>query len=231
MDRTTRWETAAIREAPRRSAPPGVSQNRHAPARSIDEGADWATLQEAHAATGIPVNTLRKWARRESVPSYLESDGELTLRMVDLAAVRERAAALGRTVAPSPADPTAAIEATEPGPISAPEPTTPTAPEGTMIVPVDAWNKMLIQLGNLHEAGQQLAEARERAAKAETEAEFLRERLAEVRADRAAPPDEPVTADGLPTMQELEQPAPPPPEEQGTRFWRYVYQGWRSRRR
>ena len=50
-----------------------------------------------------------------------------------------------------------------------------------MIVPVDAWNKMLNQLGNLHEAGQQLAEARERAAKAETEASFLRERLAEMR--------------------------------------------------
>ena len=52
-----------------------------------------------------------------------------------------------------------------------------------MIVPVDAWNKMLNQLGNLHEAGQQLAEARERAAKAETEALFLRERLAEMRED------------------------------------------------
>ncbi|MEA3502093.1 MAG: hypothetical protein U9R47_04905, partial [Actinomycetota bacterium] len=50
-----------------------------------------------------------------------------------------------------------------------------------MIVPVDAWNKMLTQLGNLHEAGQQLAEARERAVKAETEATFLRERLVEMR--------------------------------------------------
>lgn len=51
----------------------------------------------------------------------------------------------------------------------------------TMIMPIDAWEKMLMQLGNLHEAGQQLAEARERAAKAETEAKFLRERLAELR--------------------------------------------------
>jgi hypothetical protein len=50
-----------------------------------------------------------------------------------------------------------------------------------MIVPIAAWDKMLLQLGNLHEAGQQLAEARERAAKAETEALFLRERLAEMR--------------------------------------------------
>jgi hypothetical protein len=51
-----------------------------------------------------------------------------------------------------------------------------------MIVPIAAWDKMLLQLGNLHEAGQQLAEARERAARAETEAVFLRERLAEMRA-------------------------------------------------
>ena len=39
-----------------------------------------------------------------------------------------------------------------------------TPPPGTMLVPIDAWDKMLLQLGNLHQAGQQLAEARERAA-------------------------------------------------------------------
>lgn len=59
----------------------------------------------------------------------------------------------------------------------------PEIPEGTMLVPLDAWNKMLNQLGNLHEAGQQLAEARERAAKAETEATFLKERLSDMRAE------------------------------------------------
>ena len=60
-----------------------------------------------------------------------------------------------------------------------------------MIVPIEAWDKMLIQLGNLHEAGQQLAEARERAARAETEATFLRERLAEIRAAREGTRSEP----------------------------------------
>ncbi|NNC92877.1 MAG: hypothetical protein HKN80_10335 [Acidimicrobiia bacterium] len=55
------------------------------------------------------------------------------------------------------------------------------APEGSILVPLDAWDRMLGQLGNLHEAGQQLAEARERAAKAETEAQFLKERLREMR--------------------------------------------------
>jgi uncharacterized membrane protein len=53
-----------------------------------------------------------------------------------------------------------------------------------MLVPRDAWDRLVAQLGNLHQAGQQLAEARERAAKAETEATFLRERLAEMRLER-----------------------------------------------
>jgi len=83
-----------------------------------------------------------------------------------------------------------------------------------MLVPIDAWDKMLLQLGNLHQAGQQLAEARERAARAETEAAFLRERLAELRETSAAPVgmsavtpprgDEPST-----DRQSTEQPAKP----------------------
>jgi hypothetical protein len=56
-----------------------------------------------------------------------------------------------------------------------------------MLVPIAAWDKMLMQLGNLHKAGQELAEARERAARAETEATFLRERLAELRESNKAP--------------------------------------------
>jgi hypothetical protein len=56
---------------------------------------------------------------------------------------------------------------------------------GGVLVPVDQWSRILNQLGNLHEAGQQLADARERAAKAETEAIFLRERLGELRSELA----------------------------------------------
>jgi len=52
-----------------------------------------------------------------------------------------------------------------------------------VLVPIDQWNRVLAQLGNLHEAGKDLAAARERAAKAETTAEFLRERLAELRVE------------------------------------------------
>ena len=50
-----------------------------------------------------------------------------------------------------------------------------------VLVPVDEWSRILRQLGNLHDAGQQLADARERAAKAETESTFLKERLRDVR--------------------------------------------------
>ena len=56
-----------------------------------------------------------------------------------------------------------------------------TPEEGSLLVPLDAWNTVLNQLGNLHEASQQMAEARERAAKAELEAEFLREKLKNTR--------------------------------------------------
>lgn len=82
-------------------------------------------------------------------------------------------------------------------PAAAPEPESSTVepepdsqgvvPEGSILVPIDAWDNLLGQLGNLHEAGQQLADARERAAKAETEAEFLKERLRDLRkrAERA----------------------------------------------
>ncbi len=57
------------------------------------------------------------------------------------------------------------------------------SPEG-VLVPVDTWTRVMDQLGNLHEAGQQLAEAKERAARAETQVEFLREQLATARAEQ-----------------------------------------------
>lgn len=91
-----------------------------------------------------------------------------------------------------------------------------------MIVPIDAWNKMLNQLGNLHEAGQHLAEARERAGKAETEAKFLRERLAELRQDPRplqATDDSPLPA-AAPIQPETE-----PPEK----VWRYLVRRVRDR--
>ena len=56
-----------------------------------------------------------------------------------------------------------------------------TQEEENMLVPISAWKKVLDQLGNLHEADNLMAEARERAAKAEAESEFLREKLKNTR--------------------------------------------------
>ena len=139
----------------RRRGRPAVSQNRNAaPSRG-----EWRTLREASELTGIPISTLRKWCRRDTVNSYLESDGELTLRMVEMGSVKAKRDTSRQTPVASHEPEDTRHEAPPASPlVQPPEP-------GTMIVPVDAWNKMLNQLGNLHEAGQQLAEARERAAK------------------------------------------------------------------
>ncbi len=75
-----------------------------------------------------------------------------------------------------------------PPPVAAPADEAASVPEGGMLVPIDTWTRVLDQLANLHQAGQELAEARERAARAETEAAFLREQLATLRTTRRAPP-------------------------------------------
>lgn len=193
------WETEAIRST-RRRARTTASPGRH----EKTTGDDWKTLKDASAATGIPVPTLRKWARKESVPSYLEDTALGQLRMVSMTGVLARAKELGREVdveesetkaaepqkskVAEPAVPSRArTKESEVTPVGfSPSPSDePDVPPGTMLVPIDAWDKMLLQLGNLHEAGQQLAEARERAGKAETEAKFLRERLSEMRTELA----------------------------------------------
>ena len=79
-----------------------------------------------------------------------------------------------REHAPEPPSETPSPEASQAAAASATD-------EG-MLVPIDTWTRVLEQLGNLHQAGQDLAEARERAARAETEAAFLREQLAAARA-------------------------------------------------
>lgn len=195
------WETAAIRAAARRR--PEVA--------GAERPGAWVSLRDASDATAIPVETLRKWARRATIPTYLEErPGMPSVRMVDLAGVRRRAAQLGRDLPRIKEQaPLVPVEPAVPAPVAA-------APLGTMIVPIDAWNKMLNQLGNLHEAGQQLAEARERAAKAETEATFLRERLAELRSQP--------TSDVGP-----EPPASVTPEQPPEKVWRYLVRRWRDR--
>jgi hypothetical protein len=217
------WETEALRAAPQR-----VVEGEIDSAPEAEPGGRWRTLREANRATGIPVETLRKWARRGTIPTFLRATQLGTnIRLVDLDGVQERAAELGRTIESEP-------DSSEPA--SAPHPSHPLrraepTPPGTMIVPVDAWNKMLAQLGNLHEAGQQLATARERAAKAETEATFLRERLAEMRSELVAARTGPQTrATELPatevaTEATKESSATQPPEK----VWQYLLRRVRER--
>lgn len=226
---------------------PAVSQDRTAAPRR----GDWRTLREASELTGIPIGTLRKWCRRNTVDSYLESDGELTLRMVEMGSVRAKGATRRSTPDASRTPEEMDRETRDTRHETPPR----TAGPDTMIVPVDAWNKMLNQLGNLHEAGQQLAEARERAAKAETEAQFLRERLAELRQTTGSSPSAEIPPPGgeasptKPMTEGLEprtqpSPGPTPPLQDGREdqsptdasvetapFWRYVWRGWRGRRK
>jgi hypothetical protein len=169
------WETEVLRTSAR-------SPSSSSPPTDASEHDDWLTLRRASDVTGVPVSTLRNWARKGKVPTTLDDTPSGPRRMVSLRGVEERARRLGHEVgevdkarrepAP-PAKPDAPAGSDQVSP-----------PPGTMLVPIDAWDKMLLQLGNLHQAGQQLAEARERAARAETEAAFLRERLAELREPR-----------------------------------------------
>jgi hypothetical protein len=166
------WETEALRTmTTATTGQPGPSPTKEPEARI-----GWVTLREASEATGIPVATLRSWIRKKRIPSVIDETPNGARRLVPLDRVQARARALGREIGDVvDIRPHAA-------PTAAPADSSP--PPGTMIVPIEAWDKMLLQLGNLHEAGQQLAEARERAARAETEAMFLKERLAEVRSAR-----------------------------------------------
>lgn len=171
MDRDQTAQGPGGDQAPHANAVPQGGQGRADPAQPGEGATDdrWVTLREAEALTGAKVATLRKWYRAGAVASRVETGPYGEQRLVRLADVRARQRGPGAPP-PAPAPPAAATP----------------KPEDAILVPVDAWRRMLDQLGNLHQAGQQLADARERAAKAETEAAFLRERLAEQREREAA---------------------------------------------
>ncbi len=221
------WETEALRSSTAVRKPPV-----DVPATPPAPSHQWRTLRDTYLATGIPVDTLRKWARRGAVPSFLDlRDGD-PRRMVRVDAVVARAHELGRRIRPVPAATPERAEAavsTGEAAAAASRAASVDTPPDTMIVPIAAWDKMLMQLGNLHEAGQQLAEARERAARAETEAAFLRERLAEV---RAAVGSSPPFASAEPAS---EPAAAPQPSRPPAPSWRVlssrVFAAWRERYR
>jgi hypothetical protein len=161
--------------------------------RGARDGVEWVSLRVAHDRSGIPISTLRKWAKKGRVRAKLERGPERDLRLVAWTDVKDRAGLLGREIPPPPAgdgeDQAVIVVDLTSG--AYPPETVDEEHEASVLVPIEAWDRMLIQLGNLHEAGQQLADARERAARAETEAAFLRERVREYRqllSETEAPP-------------------------------------------
>ncbi len=228
------WETEAIR------------QRRQVQARgAMPPSPGWVTLRQAHRSTGVPIDTLRKWGKRGAVPSMVIDADDGLRRLVRLESVVERARAQGRTLLagmgnggaqPEPPSPSGASTAeaastgASPSVSAALDSASTDEPRaGTMLVPIEAWDKMLMQLGNLHDAGQQLAAARERAAKAETEARFLRERLAELRETQAAESQQTPPRPADPRAANDELPVSDPVPRQHESIWDYALRRWRSR--
>ncbi len=213
----------------------------------------WVTLDIAAEITGLSAKTIRNWARKQKIGSRLVDDERVVLRSEVVERARSRAEAEAskqkqkqkQKQKKRPAEPPKQkkrpaeeppAQATHPGEgppaprdggVSAAQPPTPPVPEGSMLVPIDEWRRLLNQLGNLHEAGQQLADARERAAKAETEAHFLKERVRELRTQLETaeqPPPEPAPEP---------EPVPEPPIEQRDPgpLWLYLVRRWGTRGR
>ena len=169
------------------------------PTRSgVSDGLEWVSLRSAHDRSGIPISTLRKWAKKGRVRAKLERGPERDLRLVAWTDVENRAKQLGREL-PDQSDGDDEMQAVVVDLTSGAYPPEQAEEdhEGSVLVPIEAWDRMLIQLGNLHEAGQQLADAKERAARAETEAAFLRERVREYRSQlaKADAPQDPTPAE------------------------------------
>lgn len=186
-----------------------------------DGDPNWWSLRTAAEKTGVPIATIRGWYRRGRVTSrkVVGAHGpQVELLAGDVDALASRRAPTDRqstssitTKAPTRRPVTKKPAAKRGGgrqARSASDSTPPVVPEGSMLIPVDSWQKMLNQLGNLHQAGQQLAAAGERAAKAETEAMFLRERIADMRDQiaglKGAEPEPPRPSEAI------SEPVPPP---------------------
>ena len=157
-------DAAFIWDRPTPQPPP-----RRSPETPPEESGDGRiTLREAEHRFGVRVSTLRAWSRRGSIDAVRAKGPHGEQWMVTPESVAHHLSRRSPRKADAPPSRSAG----------------PTDDGSSMLVPRDAWDKLMDQLGNLHEAGLQLASARERAAKAETEATFLRERLAEMRTER-----------------------------------------------
>ena len=146
----------------------GVMSNQETAAQPLVE----VTVSEAVECTGVSNKTIRRWISKGHVPARRVPTVHGDQWVLSLAALEERAAQLGKGVGKQEDD-----HGQEEGPQEGPH----TPPHDWLPVRQEVWEATVAQLANLHEAGRELAEARERAAKAETEVFFLRERLTEMR--------------------------------------------------
>lgn len=145
------------------------------------DGERWVTLRDANAITGASVSALRKWYRNGTVRSEEREGPHGMQRYVWLADVRERQRVWREAqeqrdspVIPAPAGGDTAESAPEPA-----------AAEGMVLVPMEAWQRTLDTISHgfaaMHEAGQDLAAAREMAGAQRSKAEFLERRVIELR--------------------------------------------------
>lgn len=204
------WDYGSARSEPSRPQPGASSSDALPHPPVVGE----MTLRAASKRYGVSTSTLQSWCRKGLI-SARKAEGRWLAVGDD---IQRRVALLGLDAAPAQPKVTHRTESA---------PTQPQTDGESLLVPRDAWDKMLEQLGNLHEAGQQLAEARERAVKAETEARFLRERLSEIRrrdtdengdeagVDSAA--TDPVPGTSAPITTHTPAPTPPPLRRLATR--------------
>jgi hypothetical protein len=163
---------------------------------ALDRDDTWLPVQDAATQSGVSVGAIRKWARRGQVRS------------------RTAEGPRGERLEVTYADVTARAQI-----VSTQRPSGPALPPDTLPVPREDWQRVLTSVAHLHEAGQQLAEARERAAKAETEAAFLRERLGELRQTAERDREEAAALRARLLDTPPAEPAPAKPAPRRRRWW------------
>lgn len=158
--------------------------------RMADNSQDWVSLREAAQLGSVSISTLRRWYRAGKIESRIERGQSGDQRMVRISEVIRHA---GPTVSREKEDST-----NDPREVAVQRPLRSQATHSESdVLPIEkrVWDRLLHQLGNLHEAGQQLAEARERAVRAEERYAFEVERQ-KVLEERIEELEEGLTMDG-----------------------------------
>lgn len=109
-------------------------------------GANFVTLKEAATQAGVSISALRKWYRSGAIDSKTVQGPNGMQRVVDLAAVKDRAERWQEA------------RVTDRGPALPPP-----LPDGTMLVPLEAWERTMDAVNSLQAAGERIGRAEEKA--------------------------------------------------------------------